>query len=530
MMLTFICVLHIEKMARPSQAITFPEVFIRAYGKPRGFYPTATPVSADIQMGDDTHGWYRQAKNSALDGIAQTAKAKRVYERGMRPFESLGLTRNRTGIRPNGINGIGGQFVSQQVVRPTLSGGIMFTKAGQDYMQKLLNNRQKQYAEMAGDSMRREVPTSNTDDVVGESALSAVYPLLDIILDDLRNNNVKSLTNFNNWWSQMLTTLPILGSNFRERIKRDVIDPLETRLNGFISAVGDTNAGNAKAIIQRGSKAITVLGQYIGSESQEGVDDRDWSFQADYNGLLATGNLPIGDNGKPISYTNWIEQTERDRQRRGIPRATQYGNAPIDAPANVREKLVRELNQEQGVKITPASEEKAKKRIARMIAVATGETREATPAEEAQLNLGVLPAPISTSVRPAGGETATFAEAVPFRSHQDYSRAREFADQGALADAIASGEVAPYRPLPDYRLASFGAEDAPIFSSSSTLGNATASARPTFAQPPAYGDLAEQARAYASDPNSFIHADSSVPEVEPFEGFGRRKRKGKGRK
>ena len=513
-------------MARPSQAITFPEVFLRAYGSPRGFYPTATPLSADIMMGDDTHGWYKQAKDSALDGIAQTAKAKRVYERGMRPFERLGLRRCSTGIRPNDINTIGGQFVSRQVERPPLRGGIMFTKAGQDYVQKLLNARQKQYAEMGGDAMRREVPTSNTDETIGESALSAVYPLLDIVLDDLRNLNVKSLTNFNNWWSQMLTTLPILGSNFRERIQRDVIIPLESRLRSFASGT-DPKAGNARAIIQRGTKALTVLEMYIGSQSQEGADDADWTFQADYNSLLQSGDLPIGANGKPMSYTTYVEQMERDRQRRGVPEETQYGNAPIDAPANVREKLVRELNAGQGVKITEAQETKAKKRIARLIAVATGETREMTPEEEAQSASG-LPPQISTSVRPAGGVTATFSEARPYETYAEYARARDFADQGALADAVRSGEVAPYRPLTDYRLATFGAEDAPIYSSSSSFGNssASASARPAFAQPPQYGDLVEQARA---DDES-IDVDAYTREPYAFEGFGRRKRKGMGRK
>jgi len=462
-------------MARPSQAITFPEVFIKAYGKPRGFYPTATPMESDIQSGSDKYGWSRQARDSAMDGVRQIAHSKAVYLRGRRPFETLGLHRNRTGIRPNGIGTMGGQFEE----RPSLSGGIMFTKAGQDYIQKLLNARQKQYAEMEGQSSVREVPTSYTDDSVGESALNAVYPLFDAFLDDLRTYNVKSVTNLNNWWGQMLTTLPILGSNFRSRIKDDIIIPLRDNLQRFLEVFATRGSPQEKKLANtvdaRASKAQLVLEAYIGEESQEEADDNEWSYEAEYNGLLTRNALPTNASGRPMSFEEYKAKRESDKWDRGKVSLPQQGKAPIDAPANVREELVRKLNTSVGIKISPAVIATSKRRIADLVMSATGDlaVQDQSPAQ--------FLAPIATREQPpqislpVPSAYETFPSSVQPQSYQE-----------AMASALAP----PSNP----------------FSSNSSSATATASA--------------------LADPD-YIDVDAYV---RPFEGFGRRKRSGKGRK
>jgi len=474
-MLTFICVLHIEKMARPSQAITFPEVFIKAYGKPRGFYPSATPIESDIQSGSDKYGWSKQAKDSAMDGVRQTAHNKAVYLRGRRPFEALGLHRSRVGIRPNGIGTIGQQFEE----RPSLSGGIMFTKAGQDYIQKLLNARQKQYAEMGGESTFREVPTSNTDESIGESALNAVYPLFDAFLDDLRTYNVKSTTNLNNWWGQMLTTLPILGSNFRTRIDTEIIIPLKDRLDAFLE-VFDPSKGNrgtaqekrlANTVNARASKALFVLQSYIGEESQEEADNNEWSYQSEYNALFNRNSLPLNADGRQISYEEFKEKREGDEWQRGKVTLPQQGKAPIDAPANVREELVRKLNSSAGLKISPYVIAESKKRIAELVMRASGEV------------------------------------GVQDQSQADFLRPIATRDQNSSASASASADIRnPYESFP------------------------------SAVRPQSYEEA--MARAFApADANSFARSPPPVVDEglgwdfpQPFEGFGRRKRSGKGRK
>lgn len=371
-------------MARPSQAITFPEVVLAKYGnRPRMNMPTEVGSPIDVDMGSDHYGWYRDAVKVANDRVKQIQSSKRMYERGERPYEKLHLRTNRGAITPFGVNSVGGEFVSppERTSRGELRGGIMFTKAGQDYLQGLLNKRQKEYAEIYSTSSR-EVPTSTTDESAGEIALNAVYPLYDALLDDLRTFNVKSLSTFNNWWAMMLTTLPILGSNFRQQIKEitDTLAEIATPYQSYVLKELDEGSNAWKlgrGMVLRLEKAIWVMNQYIGSKDKSEVDDQDWDAHATYNGLLQSGRLPMV-RGHPMSEASWLamrEDEQRNNLRHLLP---QYAKAPIDAPAPVREELVRNLNKKAGVTISKATEDKVKDFIRRLFSEQQGGVEDAS--------------------------------------------------------------------------------------------------------------------------------------------------------
>jgi len=353
------------------------------YGdRQRANIPTAVGSPIDVDMGSDQYGWHRDAVKVAKDRINQIHSSQKQYLRGARPYELLNLRTNRGAIVPFGINSMGGKFLEppQRASEGELRGGIMFTKAGQDYLQDLLNKRQKQYAEMyAGEP--RTIPTSNTEDPTGEVALSAVYPLYDSLLDDLRTFNVKSVSSINTWWAMMLTTLPILGSNFRPQLK-EIVETLGSVGDAFVSHVENNEEPNSnpwklgKGIALRLQKAIKVIWLYIGSTDQNEEEDERWDANATYNGLFEAGELPMR-NGHPISEPEWKairEDMMRNNLRHLIP---QYGKAPIDAPASVREELVRKLNKEAGLAIPNAYVDKAKDFVRRLIeAEARGETED----------------------------------------------------------------------------------------------------------------------------------------------------------
>jgi len=412
-MLLFLCVIYIEKMARPSQAITFPEVLLAKYGnRPRANIATPNGSPIDVDMGSDEYGWHRDAVKVAHDRIRQIETSKKQYLRGARPYELLNLRTNRGAIVPFGINGLGGKFVEppQRASEGELRGGIMFTKAGQDYLQTLLNKRQKQYAEMYAEAPRT-IPTSTTDDRVGETALSAVYPLYDALLDDLRTLNVKSVSAFNSWWAMMLTTLPILGSNFREEI---------SEIAGTLSAVAQPYAdyirreypeGSSQnkvgtSVLLRLDKALKVLWLYIGSTDQNEEEDERWTADANYNALFEAGELPVV-NGRMVSEGEWMsmrDDMQRNNLRHLLP---QYGKAPIDAPAEVREELVRNLNKKAGVAVAKGAEDKTKDFVRRLIeAQARGE------AEDVELGSSDFSV-LSSLNRPLLGEQSVDTSATP---------------------------------------------------------------------------------------------------------------------
>jgi len=259
-------------MARPSQAITFPEVFINKYGDARGFFPSSVGTPIDIMKGTDEHGWYKDSVKTAMDRVNQIASSKRNLLAGVRPFQALNLKRNAGGIVPFGTNSIGGQFVGEPFMssRGELRGGIMFTKAGQDYIQDLLNQRQRQYAEMA-DRTVREQPTAFTDPTLGKELLSQVMPLYYTLLDDLRTLTVKSATSFNSFWAMMLSVMPQLGSNFRSNLL-EIADTLGEAVFGAerkVKAIrGDKRYDQLFAISGRILKAIEIIRLYCGGALQ----------------------------------------------------------------------------------------------------------------------------------------------------------------------------------------------------------------------------------------------------------------------
>jgi len=414
-------------MARPSQAITFPEVLLAKYGnRPRANIPTAVGSPIDVDMGSDQYGWHRDAVKVAKDRINQIHSSQKQYLRGARPYELLKLRTNRGAIVPFGINGIGGKFVEppQRASEGELRGGIMMTKAGQDYLQTLLNKRQKQYAEMYAEAPRT-IPTSNTDDTVGETALSAVYPLYDALLDDLRTLNVKSVSAFNSWWAMMLTTLPILGANFREEIAEiaGTLSAVAQPYAEYISreyAEGSAQSKLGRNVLLRLDKALKVMWLYIGSTDQNAEEDERWSADANYNALFEAGELPVV-NGRMVSEAEWMAM--RDDQRRNNLRhlLPQYGKAPIDAPAEVREELVRNLNKKAGVAVAKGAEDKTKDFVRRLIeAVARGEAEDVELGSEDFSSLSSLRRPllgeqsVDTNATPATGRPN--AEYAPLRS------------------------------------------------------------------------------------------------------------------
>jgi hypothetical protein len=327
---------------------------------------------------------------------------------------------------PFGIAGIGGEFKEppQNSSMGELRGGIMMTKAGQDYLQSLLNKRQKQYAEMYAEAPRT-IATSNTDDTVGETALSAVYPLYDALLDDLRTLNVKSVSTFNSWWAMMLTTLPILGANFREEIAEiaGTLSAVAQPYSDYISreyAEGSAQSKLGRNVILRLDKALKVMWLYIGSTDQNAEEDEQWSADANYNALFEAGELPVV-NGRMVSEAEWMAM--RDDQRRNNLRhlLPQYGKAPIDAPAEVREELVRNLNKKAGVAVAKGAEDKTKDFVRRLIeAVARGEAEDISLGSEDFSSLSSLRRPllgeqsVDTSATPATGRPN--AEYQPLRS------------------------------------------------------------------------------------------------------------------
>jgi hypothetical protein len=409
-------------MARPSQAITFPEVLLAKYGnRPRANIPTAVGSPIAVDMGSDQYGWHRDAVKVAHDRLNQIETSKKQYLRGARPYEILNLRTNRGAIVPFG--GGYGEFDEkpQRASQGELRGGIMFTKAGQDYLQTLLNKRQKQYAEMYAESPRT-IPTSNTEDRLGEVALNAVYPLYDALLDDLRTYNVKSVSTFNAWWAMMLTTLPILGSNFRPQIN-EICENLGAVAQSFSEEIarttdeGSARRNLARNVLQRLDKALKVMWLYIGTTTQNAEEDERWGADATYGALFSAGELPMV-RGRQISEAEW--NALRDDQKRNNLRhlLPQYGKAPIDAPSEVREELVRRLNKEAGVVVTRAYEDRTRAFVRALIeAQARGEAvdTELGSADFDSLPSGLtlpderrpLLAPsVDTNLTPASGATA----------------------------------------------------------------------------------------------------------------------------
>ena len=454
-------------MARPSQAITFPEVMLAKYGnRPRANMPTEVGSPIAVDMGSDQYGWHRDAVKVANDRVNQIHSSQKMYERGARPYEKLHLRTNRGAIVPFGINGLGGKFVEppQNGSSGELRGGIMFTKAGQDYIQELLNKRQKQYAEMYQSSSAREIPTSNTDDPTGEIALSAVYPLYDALLDDLRTLNVKSVTAFNSWWAMMLTTLPILGSNFRPQIKT-IVETLGEVAQPYTDYVEhETEVGSnaqklGRSVLLRLNKALRVMWLYIGASDQNEENDTMWDANATYNALWEATEAwkrgePVAEQdrlpmvrGRPMTESEWLvanEDTQRNNLRHLIP---QYGKSPIDAPASVREELVRKLNMEAGVSISKATENSTRAYITRLLqAHARGET------EDVELRSGVdfdrLSSPQGSErlVAEAGSQNQSYDADGEFRPRtgrlsERPSQTAVASDETPLYQRLASGET-----------------------------------------------------------------------------------------
>lgn len=452
-------------MARPSQAITFPEVVLAKYGdRSRMNIPTMTGSPIDVDMGSDQYGWHRDAVKMANDRVRQIHSSKKMYERGERPYEKLHLKTNRGAIVPFGINGLGGKFVvpPHNASKGELRGGIMFSKAGQDYLQELLNKRQKQYAEMYQSSATREIPTSNTDDPTGEIALSAVYPLYDALLDDLRTLNVKSVTAFNSWWAMMLTTLPILGSNFRPQIKT-IVETLGEVAQPYKDYVEhETEEGSnaqklGRSVLLRLDKAMRVMWLYIGASDQNEENDTMWDATATYNALRNATEAwkkgePVAEQdrlpmvrGRPMTETEWLvanEDNQRNNLRHLIP---QYGKSPIDAPASVREELVRKLNMEAGVSISKATENSTQAFIRRLIeAEAMSETQDVSLRSGVDFeHLSGFPQPQGEGrlVEEAGSQNQSYDADGEFRPRT--GRLSERPSQTAVASNEVSGQGRP---------------------------------------------------------------------------------------
>jgi len=241
--------------------------------RPRGFVPSGAPGRANVDMGSDTHGWYADAVKVANDRVNQIRSSQKAYERGMRPFELLNIGRNRGAIVPFGVNSVGGQFVSQPSYGGNLTGGIMFTKAGQDYVQDLLNKRQQQYAEMYGTTQQQQNAIMEAADD-GDKVLSVVYPVLNTLLDDLRTFTIKS-DSYSKFWAIMLTSLPLLGANSRDRIL-EIANDLET---AYRTAAGiaeqrrraktlsPKEADQMKSMSVRIARALEVMREYAGARA-----------------------------------------------------------------------------------------------------------------------------------------------------------------------------------------------------------------------------------------------------------------------
>ena len=240
--------------------------------RPRGFVPSSTPARPNVDMGGDKHGWYADAVKVANDRVKQIASSKHAYERGIRPYQRLGLVRNRGAIVPFGVNSVGGQFVDKPSAyggSGELRGGIMFTKAGQDYLQDLLNKRQKQYAEMYGDSQSRQIETSYTDPQLGDGELSVIQPLYNDLLDDLRIFKIKGIEeSYKKWWAVFLTALPTFGANFRPEINT-IYETLSELLDGYIShyeasGLSGKDFTSFQSVTARLERSLNVIYAYIG--------------------------------------------------------------------------------------------------------------------------------------------------------------------------------------------------------------------------------------------------------------------------
>lgn len=413
-------------MARPAQALTFPDIRMRDFPNyaeysvpPEPYEPNTTAL-----RGDDVYGWYRDAVNEANARVSNTRRSEARLLAGVRPFQMLGLRPSRYGEMPSGY---GGYEIYQSA--PTggvrggaLTGGVMMTKAGEDYIQKLLNERQKQYASMT-QSQPREYPTSDTDPQVGDSALNTVYPYLDALLDDLRTGNIKSVNSFNMWWSQMLTTLPILGANYAGKIK-EIATTLRETATGFFRTIGQvrpdigdvTNPRNRgrrfsvgalprrptaemlqrvpkdtqtlNALNQKIEKAVNVMLIYIGEDPNRNdlavrVDPENARRMMEED-ILARRQREYGEEGldptvfetyrvfgmlNPRATTDNIDRsaisfrTGNVLQPLGEPRLP--SNRPIDAPPEQRERLVQEINRRQGVAVSEAFKRRARAEIQR---------------------------------------------------------------------------------------------------------------------------------------------------------------------
>lgn len=401
-------------MARPAQALTFPDIRMRDFPNYAEYSVPPQPYEPNTNAlrGDDVYGWYRDAVAEANGRVANTRRSEARYLAGVRPFQMLGLRSSRYGEMPNGYGG-----TTLYESRPTggaLTGGVMMTKAGEDYIQKLLNERQKQYASMT-QSQPREYPTSDTDPQVGDSALNTVYPYLDALLDDLRTGNIKSVNSFNMWWSQMLTTLPILGANYAGRIK-EIATTLREVATGFFRKIGEIRPDvvappgrqrrfsirpgrpdanlytqpkerqNIRALLQKIEKAVNVMMIYIGENPN--IDNtavrvdpenarrmmeadiiarrhREYGLEGiapeDFEELRVFGALDPRITQDNIDRSAISFRTGNVVQPLGEPRLP--ANRPIDAPPEQRERLVQEINRRQGVAITEAYKRRARENI-----------------------------------------------------------------------------------------------------------------------------------------------------------------------
>jgi hypothetical protein len=264
-------------------------------------------------------------------------------------------------------------------------------------------------------SQPREYPTSDTDPAVGDSALNTVYPYLDALLDDLRTGNIKSVNSFNVWWSQMLTTLPILGANYSGKIK-EIATTLREVATGFFRKIGEIRPDignvaqplgrqrrfslrpgrpappvpdrkerqNIRALLQKIEKAVNVMMIYIGEDTatnpralridpdnarmameQDILDRRRLRYGADiapedFEDMRVWGMLPPPSD-QQIDRSALSFVTGNVIQPLGEPRLP--ANRPIDAPPDQRERIVQEINRSQGVAISKALERRAREDI-----------------------------------------------------------------------------------------------------------------------------------------------------------------------
>jgi hypothetical protein len=317
----------------------------------------------NIDKGEDQYGWYADAKRVAMDGVRQRRSAEATYLRGVRPFSRL--VSNRNGIAPFGVNSVGRQFLDEPESKGSLTGGIMFTKAGQQYIQKLLNDRQQQYAEQ-GATEPRYIPTSTTDVETGETALAIIYPQWDILLDDLRTFNVHSYESFNPWWASMLALLPTLGSNFRPQIKEIAgvlggeLRAWEDKYFGKFSKGSNLNQPlHYRDIVSKLNKAFIVITLYIGENPQTERDNYDWqdseAYSNDIVDSVATETAVEQDIAAPVRRP-WLEEQayapQVARNQLALYRGTDIGSAPIDLPTeDARRKAITLINKEKGYKV-----------------------------------------------------------------------------------------------------------------------------------------------------------------------------------